>query len=122
LTVVGLYWNARGSKGNKTAFALSNALIIDALEERIRKAFGDTSTIEERNQRLADQISLLKEEVKEHKNNSECWKYMHNQAQKDLQYLSEDMTEPDQLQAEIERLMRILRKFDIDPEAPENYM
>ncbi|NEO66977.1 MAG: hypothetical protein F6J98_44140 [Moorea sp. SIO4G2] len=120
--IVGLYWHSRGNKGNKRAFALTNGLIIDALEERIREAFGDTTTITERNEKLSEYVSLLEAENTDLRNNSECWQYINQELNQQLEDLSEGMTEPDHLEAENARLLRILREHGINPYSPQNYI
>ncbi len=101
---------------------MTNGLIIDALEERIREAFGDTATIKQRNEKLSEYVSLLEAENTNLRNNSECWKCINQELNQQLEDLSEGMTEPDHLEAENARLLRILREHGINPYSPQNYI
>lgn len=57
LEVVSVYWAWQSSRGNKTALALTVAMVIETLERRFDAAFGIERSESERDQRLSDRLS-----------------------------------------------------------------
>ncbi len=97
------------------------ASIVESITRRADKAFGIVRAEEEYNKLFNENMSL-KAEVIDLRNNDQCWKHINQELNQQLEDLSLDMANPDILKQENARLMRILRKYNINPEAPENYI
>ncbi|NEQ81559.1 MAG: hypothetical protein F6K26_15275 [Moorea sp. SIO2I5] len=116
-----LYWKYWLKRGNKIADNLVTASIVESITRRADKAFGIVRGEEEYN-KLFNENMNLKAEVIDLRNNDQCWKHINQELNQQLEDLSLDMANPDILKEENARLMRILRKYNINPEAPENYI
>ena len=63
LEIVTAYWVDQCSQGNKSAIALVMALATETLERRFDAAFGVTRTEQERDERLAQQVQQLSQQL-----------------------------------------------------------
>jgi hypothetical protein len=63
LEIVGAYWLWQSYRGNKKALSLCMALIIESLERRFDDAFGVVITEQERNTRLSQRNTQLKQDL-----------------------------------------------------------
>lgn len=94
LEVVTGYWLYRSFKGNRKAFTLTWALLIESLTRRFDMAFGVDRSEDDYNQLLQDQNAAL---------------------QSTLEGLADAYAEPDLLREENERLRQQLRDAGIEP-------
>ncbi|MDF0556576.1 hypothetical protein [Kamptonema sp. UHCC 0994] len=65
LEIVSLYWQWESFRGNKQAFILSTALVIESLERRFDAAFEITRSEPERNVILIERIQQLERDISE---------------------------------------------------------
>jgi hypothetical protein len=56
LEIVGKYWHWQSHRGNKQAYALVDALILETLERRFDRAFGITRSEDDWDRRMSDRI------------------------------------------------------------------
>lgn len=63
LEVVSAYWLWQSHRGNKTALALCMALIVESLERRFDTAFGVIKAEQEYNDRLAERLDTLEQDL-----------------------------------------------------------
>ena len=63
LDVVAAYWHWQSHRGNKKALVLCMALTAESLERRFDAAFGVTRTEQERDERLAQQVQQLSQQL-----------------------------------------------------------
>lgn len=61
LEVVSKYWNWQSHRGNKSAFALVDALIVETLERRFDSAFNVDRSEADYNQRLVERMEQLEQ-------------------------------------------------------------
>ena len=94
LEVVSKYWHWQSHRGNKQAFALVDALIIESLERRFDDAFDIRRTEEEYNRRLTQRVQQLED---------------------DLDKLSEAYTMDDEMRSERDYFLQLLQQQGIDP-------
>lgn len=65
LEIVSLYWQWESFRGNKQAFILSTALVIESLERRFDNAFDIARTELERNELLSQRVQELERDISE---------------------------------------------------------
>jgi hypothetical protein len=94
LEIVSLYWQWESFRGNKQAFVLCTALILESLERRFDAAFNVTRTESERDERLTQRIQRL---------------------EADLERLGEAYALDDVVRQERDYFERLLRENGIDP-------
>lgn len=94
LEVVAVYWVWQASRGNKTALALTVAMVTETLERRFDVAFGIAHSEDARNQRLSERLS-----------------------NRDLEALGILLAEDDDLRRENVELRRLLAENGLDPYA-----
>jgi len=114
------FWAFKATRVKKESREAAQNILLNAslslFQVMTDEAFGREYT-PGKAQKLLIANNLLKTQLAESQHNAASWKYLHDQAQKDLQYLSEDFASPDHLEAENEYLKRILRQNGIDPYA-----
>ena len=94
LELVGIYWLLQAHRGNKKAFSLCTALMLESLERRFDAAFGVTRSEAERDERLAGRVQRL---------------------ERDLERLGEAFAMEDFLQSERDRFYQRLVELGEDP-------
>ncbi|NEO59754.1 MAG: hypothetical protein F6J98_04755 [Moorea sp. SIO4G2] len=123
-----LYWNYWNRNGLKDAIKIVIACGIDSIVSRSYQAFGIDLSLEKResliqiNAKLLEHSQRLEAENTDLRNNDACWAHLNKELKSQLKDLSYGLAEPDHLQAENARLLRILRQHGIDPYSPQNYI
>ncbi|NEP69000.1 hypothetical protein [Moorena sp. SIO3A5] len=108
--------------GIKIAKEIGKDIFGMGLVERFRDGFGFESGKEFRDNFLEERVKQLESRNADLENNDECWRYVNKELRDEIEDLAKGMGEPDELEAENERLRRILRERGIDPNAPNNFI